>query len=247
MRLILHIGMHKTGSSAIQHVFSRNRRVLALTGLHYATGGRWPKHTPLFEASSHQNDHGIPHPVHGPVSDLLRALPDRGTVLVSAEGLSGPHPGHAAHFAGCRPEIVVVLRNPVDWAPAMHAQMVRSRTVREARTLADWVNDPMTKVHLDYAALIERWQQVGPVRVVPYEAAILPAFLTTAGLPKWIAALPGGRVRRNITPKAEVIEDLRRQNGGDAGSGPVPDLRALADIQRARVMALGHPAPWPSD
>ena len=34
-RLVIHIGMHKTGSSSIQHYLSRNRRLLRLFGLLY--------------------------------------------------------------------------------------------------------------------------------------------------------------------------------------------------------------------
>ena len=105
-RLILHIGMHKTGSSSIQHFLSRNRLALAAAGVLYPRsvgpdGRRQPKHNAIFSAISHEIDHGAPHPVLGPSSEVIDAMARRiavsraKTAILSAEGFSGENPAFA--------------------------------------------------------------------------------------------------------------------------------------------------------
>ena len=47
MRLILHIGTHKTGTTALQQFFHANRRRLAVRGCHYATPPHGLQHSNL--------------------------------------------------------------------------------------------------------------------------------------------------------------------------------------------------------
>ena len=45
MKLILHIGTHKTGTTALQQFLHANRRALAARGFHYATPPHGPQHS----------------------------------------------------------------------------------------------------------------------------------------------------------------------------------------------------------
>ena len=50
MKLILHIGTHKTGTTALQRFLHSNREPLAVQGIHYATPGhgyRKPTWSPM--------------------------------------------------------------------------------------------------------------------------------------------------------------------------------------------------------
>lgn len=70
MRLILHIGMNKTGSSAIQGYLERHLPPVHESGILYPRAGR-----------------SVPHPPPFPVSDLAREIHD---------ALAFPHPPHTA-------------------------------------------------------------------------------------------------------------------------------------------------------
>ncbi len=213
--LILHIGMHKTGSSALQRFFRVNRLALWLAGVSYpearAPDGRaLPKQNDLFLALSHERDHGRPHAAYGPSAALvarLGKLARRRRVLVSAEGLSGEWPGFAAAFAPLRglARVVVFVRAQADWAPSFYRQLALRGDPPERRPFEAWMDDPATRAHLDYAAILGWWGDAlgdEAVRVVPYPPAegLVPSFLAAAGLPAGLAWLPRARARVNVGP-----------------------------------------------
>lgn len=138
--------MHKTGSTSLQRFFVRNRPILRILGIDYpkacdATGKRLPKHNDLFQAISHEKDHGKPHPALGPPAELIEKLSRKTQgnriTVISAEGLSGESPAFSKAFAPLRGRfdirVVCFLRRQDDWATSFYKQMVQSREVREAR------------------------------------------------------------------------------------------------------------------
>ncbi|MEM6465887.1 MAG: hypothetical protein AAF679_05210, partial [Pseudomonadota bacterium] len=159
--------MHKTGSSSLQRVFSRNRWVLALAGIHYwapKTGAfkRASKATDLYSAITHEASGQGPHPQFGPAEKILEAIAERGkrqTVLVSAEGLSGQDPAYSRAFALLKGQVQVVLylRRQDHWVESFYRQMVRSMEVAERRPFEAFLADPWTNAHLDFLALADRW------------------------------------------------------------------------------------------
>ena len=109
-RLILHIGMHKTGTSSVQRYFSRNRMILWRMGMCYPPSKgpderAQPKHNAIFAAISHEVDFGAPHPLLGPASEVINRTADAvdaapGQIgVISAEGLSGERPVFARAMA----------------------------------------------------------------------------------------------------------------------------------------------------
>jgi len=229
-RLVLHIGMHKTGTTSIQRFFVRNRLALKCFGIDYpkafdANGRRLPKHNDFFVAISHEKDSGKPHPALGPSAARVEKLAGRvkaGRVTVlSAEGLSGEHPTFARAFAPLRGKfdvrVVCFLRRQDEWAGSFYKQMVQSREVRESRKFNDFLRIRSTRDHLDYAKMLGWWADaLGPdaIRVEIYspKTPVLPAFLTAAGLPKSLDLLPFGKGTQNRSPNSDTVERIRAAN-----------------------------------
>lgn len=231
-RLVLHIGMHKTGTSSVQRYFSRNRAILRRMGVCYpksigVSGERQPKHAAIFDAISHEADFGVHHPVLGPAAELLNqaaaeieAAPGRLGVL-SAEGLSGERPVFAAALAdlGARFDatVVIFVRRQDHWVESFYKQMVLSRDVRETRSFHEFVQAVSTNQHMDYARIIGWWRDAfEDVRVVGFHAAgparPLKRLMEIAGLGRQFQWLPFANAYENASPGVEAVEVIRRCN-----------------------------------
>lgn len=239
-RLVLHIGMHKTGSTSLQRFFVRNRVLLRMLGITYpqakdANGRRLPKHNDLFQAISHEKDKGTAHPVLGPssrlIENLARTVERNGTTVISAEGLSGEDPAFAKAFAPVRGrlpvKVVVFLRRQDDWVSSFYKQMVRSREVRESRGFESFLSGKSTREHLDYLQLLNWWADAlgeESIRVEIYKPCTrpLPVFLRAAELPGWLDSLPFSRATENRGHCSGYIERVRAANEAKADR-PAPD------------------------
>lgn len=231
-RLILHIGMHKTGTSSVQRYFSRNRAVLRRMGVCYpnsigAKGERQPKHAAIFDAISHEADFGSDHPVLGPSIDRIdqaaaeiEAAPGNLGVL-SAEGLSGERPVFASAMAelGSRFDttVVVFVRRQDHWVESFYKQMVLSRDVREARSFHEFVGAASTQRHMDFARIIGWWREIfQDVRVVGFHASgpqrPLKRLVEIAGLGRPFLWLPFANAHENRSPSVEAVEFIRQCN-----------------------------------
>lgn len=262
-RLVLHIGMHKTGSSAVQHVLVRNRHLLRAAGVHYPlvkgpSGRRLSKQSELGMAIAHEKDHGAAHPFYGPsaacISRVARHAADAKITIISAESLSGEHPCYASAFrplAGqFETRIIVVLRDHADWAMSFYAQMVRNRDVAEARSFAHWCEDEWTRAHLDYPTILGWWADIfgaQSLRVIRYNggADVVKDVFAAAGLPRWTRYLPYvGRVR-NASPDTGVLEQVRAQNAADQGLVFTPNPPDLFQSEAAKLaFSAAHNGQW---
>ncbi|MEX1115791.1 MAG: hypothetical protein WEB53_11115 [Akkermansiaceae bacterium] len=229
-RLLLHIGMHKTGSTSLQRFFVRNRAVLGCLGIDYpkafdANGQLLPKHNDLFHAISHEKDFGKPHPALGPsaarVEKLACQIETKRITVVSAEGLSGENPAFAKAFAPLRGRIdvrvICFLRRQDEWAKSFYKQMVQSREVREGRNFEEFIAAHSTREHLNYFQLLDWWADAlgdESIRVEIYkpDTRVLPAFLKAADLSKSLALLPFGNGVQNRSPVSGFVERLRAAN-----------------------------------
>lgn len=228
--LVLHIGMHKTGTTSLQWFFVLNRLLLRLWGIDYpkaynASGRRLAKHNDLFHAISHEKDFNCAHPVLGPSSERVKAiaarLKPRRVTLLSAEGLSGESPAFAKAFAPLRDQadvrVVCFLRRQDDWVQSFYKQMVLSLEVRESRDFVGFLEAESTRMHLDYLQLLSWWAEAFGERAIrvaiyPPSAGILPAFLDAAGLPRALRFLPFSGAMRNRSQASGYIERIRAAN-----------------------------------
>lgn len=263
-RLVIHIGMHKTGSSSIQRFLSRNRWLLKRLGVFYpatrrADGRREPKHNRLFEAISHEADHGAAHPAFGEARDVVAEITDQieraaaPLSILSAEGLSGERPVFAEALAPlaarfeCR--IVVFLRRPDDWVESFYKQMVVSREVRETRSLGDFINAQSTQDHLDFDRILSWWAEAfgdDALRVAAFPPAngarLIDEFLRAADAPRWLGRLPYANARENRSPNWGEVARVRSENRKEAGLA-AEDVRldeGLSAEQRFEVFQSTH-------
>jgi hypothetical protein len=174
--LVLHIGMGKTGTTAIQRVFWANRAALARAGIAYPAVG--------IVAGAHHliSPHHLPHLTLGlpwrrylaPADWMPRvaALPQP-VVFMSSELVSSANPAHVAAFcAALAPvfdlRVLVYLRRQDDMIAATYAQAVKGGLQR--RPLASVLMGRLP--HYDYALRLTPWEAaLGRAALIlrPYE------------------------------------------------------------------------------
>lgn len=234
-RLILHIGMHKTGTTTIQRFFSRNRWLLRKMGVCYPEsrgpdGRLLPKHNTIFSAISHQADRGEVHPALGPVADLVKDVADQinqapGHVgVISAEGFSGERPVFSRALAPLASEfdvsIVIFLRRRDLWVESFYKQMVLNSDVREARPFAEFLSANSTVRHMNYLRILSWWADAfGPeaLKVGIFEPnqsneTLVRQFLRLSDLSTRLSLLPFAAGHANQSLSAEATSLIRMAN-----------------------------------
>jgi hypothetical protein len=230
-RLVLHIGMNKTGSTALQSFWSQNAEPLRTSGLLYPVTGRVGamQHVGLADALGFR---GAPEPDEEKLSHLRARLdaevrqtsPD--VVLLSSEFLARRRDLRPVRrfLSGYDVSVVVYLRRHDFWMYARYSQAVRS------------VNDPpwdkgfagfcafesnRRDVHVRYRGLVDAWAAAfgaDSVVVRPYERQqnrpdLLTDISCAAGLPMSGAgaAFGDGIRNRSLGPLgARLCEEIQR-------------------------------------
>ncbi|GEM_PF-2633340 len=247
MRLVLHAGTHKTGTTSLQRILAANRDALRQRGYLY----------PLFrEAKASHNPFAHELALCGPdgVGDLRRRISAGAgrdeTVVVSAEELSArilgtrywdgfdgedywdrrrAYLGRLRDVLGDFDEIAVHLcfRRHDDYAEALYATKVLSDQVRGSFGEFRSQCAPL----FDYRAQLDAFRAVfDDVRIVSYEALrpdVVANMLDWMGLP----ALPDTGARANVTPDARLVYWHRRRSAGDR--------HRKAVLERARFVRTG--------
>ncbi len=253
-RLILHIGLMKTGTTAIQRFFARNRSVLPAFGVHYPRSND-PRtrgainHSDLVEAFRHQQaNSGAGHPDLGTASEVLQRYlakaRNRHATILSAEGLAtlGTEAAQllAPHREAFDIRVIVFLRRQDEWALSTYREHVVNPNYAEARALGDWLADPAIRAQMDYASLLDAWAAaVGEdaLRVLryPHETPLVPSFIRAADLPVGLMTLPykAKRVRESVPD--EIFLDHLRANGG------TPERPALSEAERDTLIGAFQP------
>jgi hypothetical protein len=180
-KLILHIGRHKTGTTAIQHFLGDNRDALEACGYYVPLTGRL-----------NAGHHGLSHPLRprdiaaNPAADVaelpvfrklrgeLGDVPGDQTIVISSEA-----------FQNCRPEIVqqafreydtgivVYLRNQLEYLASAYVQRVHATDY--AGTLEDFYRD-VYQSGSNYHAFLSGWERCFDrpliVRRYPYSRSV---------------------------------------------------------------------------
>lgn len=260
-RLILHIGMHKTGTSSVQRFFSRNRMMLRRMGVCYPPsigpdGRAQPKHNAIFAAISHEADFGAPHPSLGPAhrvidrtADAIDAAPGQ-IGVISAEGLSGERPVFAKAMAPLAERfdlhIAIFLRRQDHWVESFYKQMVLNRDVRESRPFHSFVAAETTQAHMQYHQIINWWDQaIRPDRVHIFAAQPggpqrpLIRLFHLAGIGHRFRWLPFANVHENPSPGIAAVEVVRHCNelGLDAPRHAAEQIEAKLGRGTGRYLA----------
>ena len=204
LRLILHIGTHKTATSTLQALMVGQRSQLRAEGILYPSTDRLPIRSRRKHAFLARLLHDGGPAFEAMLADLRTEVADSGCdqVLMSGEGLSGPtmRPDPAALAALARAfdlTAVCFLRRQDTFAESLWNQ--RCKAGNEYDGIEAFVNGARMAKHMDYLAMLAPWAEVGRVVAVGFEAArrdgVAESFATAAGI-----SLPTAPRDRNVSP-----------------------------------------------
>lgn len=139
--LVFHIGLHKTGTTALQHACDTNRTLLAQSGIHYPDLGRGPWHHGLTAPwLPVQPAYALPSGPEAILADL--AARHAGTddiVLLSSEEFSSGRPEMHVDMAELRRmargfdkvRVICTLRHQVDFTQSIWLEITKKRWVTQ--------------------------------------------------------------------------------------------------------------------
>lgn len=231
-RIVLHIGLHKTGSTAVQETLRANRLALARRGILYPRLGPADVHHYLARVWVRVGKvYALPGGALGSWGRLARQFAGCGrTVVLSSEAfarLTGPRAVEPSELRARlatvgAPEILCVLRGQVALAQSVWLQTARRmrppppETMVEAMLETGLLQRPSplgSGLFADYTALHDRLATAfapGEMRFIPYEAAaagpgaVPGAVLRALGLPEEVAARMAAP-RLNVSPPALAV------------------------------------------
>lgn len=183
MTIIVHIGVHKTGTSALQSFLHRNAALLSQHGFCYKpTIPDWPNHNPLAMAFMPDTEDSGPHRL----AKTLEEAGDR-TLLISSEMFCEPSVDIDL-FLSCIKDhdvrVIAYIRHPSDIVVSAFNEVVRHYDRHWTRPLNEqpFAYDPS---QMD---LLKRWLKVPNLTLAPYDRAqwadgsIFSDFLSMIGL-----------------------------------------------------------------
>lgn len=159
-KLILHIGLHKTGTTAIQALCTKNRDALLKQGILYPRAGC--EHNGVVRAGHHTlpwsyfRDPTLDH-AWAQLLDEIENSPARKIIISSEEfDVTGfrPHiPALAKRLDNYDVQVLVYLRRQDEFVQSFYGTQVVHHN--ETRSIDEFVKDPRTL--LDYAELLAPW------------------------------------------------------------------------------------------
>jgi hypothetical protein len=182
MKLILHVGIEKTGTSAIQATLYHNRKSLLRQGVLYPVTGLWN------DFSHHKLSFSLKSTsLYGEYPDrenLVRAfLKEAGhakceTVIVSSEILREfyKHHSYSWFIRKCKNifqtiEIAIFLREQSEWLCSMYNQWVKDPVQKYSKSSGDFVE--FFKDMADFEKLVKGWmtsEGIASVKVGAYDS-----------------------------------------------------------------------------
>ena len=266
-RVVLHIGSHKTGSTAIQHALAENRALLASHGLIY----------PLLKRSEPAH-HGLmarwnPHLAHYEPRGGARAAWDDiarrhagapGALVLSSEEFSRAHGAPATDFAWIRDalsgfesiDVVCLLRDQLSFVQSAYLQRCKNvrGSERAGERLPAWDRylhralsaGTASGLTLDHNLLYDRLLETFPaerIHLVPYaRAAARPQGVVAAVLERAGCALDPARLPVSEGGRLNVTSDPLAVWAAAQISAPYAPSDAL--VERARgIVARLHDGP----
>lgn len=233
MRLVLHIGSTKTGSSALQSTLFDRRDALAAAGVLYSTAGVAAGAHHLLAAAIHHgawqmHPDAIPDDRAAYFADTARAIREEAitagahTIVVSSEYFwesfaPGVYKTFAAAFAPMSFELVAFIRRQDEWAMSSYLQAVKNG---ESQSFSEWAQRRILRPNsgLHYFRVINRWAYflaADPVHVIRYQDAkanVYKAFCEAIGI-EVDTDIAMGRV--NPSPSPEGLRRLLEVNRAD--------------------------------
>lgn len=205
MKLSVHVGLHKTGTTTIQRTLELNREALHEAGILYprASSIRAGGHLNLvWELTSPWKFEPSLGGLDALVDEVREAQPEH--VIVSAESLSGFRrrddvlevPRRLAEALGCEPHIVATVRPQFLLLDSLYAQ--NASTGYADQPYEEWLLTQIAEENVDLEALLGRWfdayRNVSLIPVEPSSAdPLVETFLRTCGVTKVVDLAPAPR------------------------------------------------------
>jgi len=193
-RLIVHVGIHKTGTTSIQGALDAGYAQLRANGILYPRAGRFRKdetvetlHHPLIKSLIDDDDRTAESRIAALRSEIEEASPS--TVILSSEVLSREYLSSQVFrdlqtiFPEASRTWVIYLRRQDQLAMSRYAEWIKVGLV----AWPDGVRQALQPLYLDHRMRIERLQQaVGQDMIVPvsFDAAktrLMASFFEAAG------------------------------------------------------------------
>lgn len=249
-RILLHVGMYKTGSTSIQAFLQRNQSLLDRHGCLCPVSGRGKVHrichNPL--AWSLREVRGYSGTsVWRELAEEIASSPHK-SILISAEGFGTCTPtqiGIVRDFLQDHDvRILIYLRNPLSLMVSAFQQVIRGE-MRWHRSFADFLDRDLS--HCNYPAMIDHWASVFDrdhviVRVLESVTArsnLFIDFLTHANLDRNVSwKYPK---IANVTPSADTIRATWILNRVEA---TWPFGRMLRRFSSSTRKAMIHQTRW---
>ncbi|WP_430450443.1 hypothetical protein [Rhodophyticola sp.] len=246
--VILHVGAHKTGTTALQSTFYQNRGTLARAGVIYPDTNwyHYGHHRLAFALLGRRDQDKGDVPVLSDELDALNAVIARADkdarIFVSSEELLALPPEAVQHLKdgiACDDiRVLAVVRRPDELLLSIYNQSMKSPLNKFRKPLQGFVDAP-DQLHrvMDQPGCVTTWiDAFGQDRVIlwSYESAdVIPDCLRLLGLSE-NAITPGPRVNSSVS--AAVLEVMRISKTTDMA----PALRKTL-FQHAQKLFADYP------
>jgi hypothetical protein len=250
-RAFVHIGIHKTGSSSIQHALYKHADRLQRSGILYPSVRRNHSHLsilfrddPAIDRAARKNRLRTPEQIAAYCREMRKRLAasmqqDHDVLVISGEGLSHMSRSDVERFGdwldGYDVRVIAYLREPGDWASSAAQQRVKA-----GLTLQRVINK--TQLRPAFRHRLRPWAAVfgsGRMSVFDFSVAKLQAggitahFADAIDLPEHLKDRVGG-VHINQSLSAEAVCQLDEWNRSAAGRLPKHKIAELRKLSGAR-------------
>ncbi len=251
MRVIIHIGATKTGSSALQHYLHKNSSRLAQDGVCYpdvgvASGAQHLIAAALHPSAFRLHSNELPDPLgvrQARFAEMMQQAlataraSNAHTLVLSSEYLWGvfSEPFYAAwmtNLQGCDVSIYAVLRRPDQWLQSSYLQALKFGQDLDFGPWFDTIQAPARGA--DHAAVLKGWQAGtggGKIHLRSYEDllardAVFSDFLELVGVAAAdVPVRAAGQV--NPSPSEDAMKlmlEINQSNLPDAAKGKVRQM-----------------------
>jgi len=208
MKLLLHVGMSKAGTSAIQEMLYLNRALLMERGFCYPLAGIEGvyAHFGIHHDFTLRNSFAVLRAALAESSQCdVCVLSCESFWLLSSEQIAK----FAAELTGVDTEVILYLRSPAGYMPSSYRQAIKHEGVTQ-----DMVTYCRSIVgRLDFPVLLKKWQTHFPLRVRVYEKEknhLCRSLCEVADIPPEGIIFPSGAV--NATPSDGALRVMRYAN-----------------------------------
>lgn len=247
--LIVHIGLHKTGSTSIQQALNADHEMLLKQGVYVPETATFRRRKGHLNIAWELNEDSRFRPRNGTVDDMLAELAPRSepVVVISSEDFSRFRPGkmrqtttkyarlrQLANALSRRLTVIAFVRDYPSAINSAYTQQIR--TFSHAMPFANYLQREASNERWLYSQVFLGYEEVADrVTILPFKGDVIGAFYAQLNASLRAEGYP----RANVGFGPQAIEACRilfrhyssalRDDGGLASGGPAGQIRQIAD------------------